>query len=132
MRIPTASLSLDEGRPVVPALVANFVLPGDVDLSKIKIVGGKILRLKEESPLIHEIITITPEGLKKRPLKIEPLSQGIYPPKFFRLNGCELLRDGNTIGSVTVWPVQYDFDKKEWIIHIELKLEVTFSQKPTS
>ena len=132
LQIPTASLSLDEGRPVVPGLVANFVLPGSVDLTGIKIVEDKILRLKQENPLIHEIIAITPEGLDRRPLKVEPLSQGIYPPKSFRLNGREPLRDGNTIGSVTVWPVQYDVDEKEWIIHTEVKLEVTFSRKSIS
>lgn len=132
LQIPTASLSLDEGRPVVPGLVANFVLPGSVDLTGIKIVEDKILRLKQENPLIHEIIAITPEGLDRRPLKVEPLSQGIYPPKSFRLNGREPLRDGNSIGSVTVWPVQYDVDEKEWIIHTEVKLEVTFSRKSIS
>ena len=30
---------------------------------------------------------------------------------------------------MTVWPIQYDVDKQEWIIHTEVKLEVTFSRK---
>ena len=37
LRIPTASSSFDEGRPVVPGLVTNFVLPGNADLTGIKL-----------------------------------------------------------------------------------------------
>jgi len=72
LRIPTASFSLEEGRPVLPGIVATFIVPGNVKFDNICVCKDEVVYLKEENPILHQIIANTPEGLRKKRLLPNP------------------------------------------------------------
>ncbi|MCX6719470.1 MAG: C25 family cysteine peptidase, partial [Candidatus Taylorbacteria bacterium] len=125
-KIVDGVFSLEPGAPVVPAIESKFALPQNAKISKCEIIEYNTTAISNITPIIHVPYAKTPHGLV--PLRYElKRFTGLYPDEFYRINNVSDLKDGNSLSSITFWPVQFDPINKSVFIASSAKILIDFT-----
>jgi len=112
--IPGEGTTYDRGMPMLPMVSRFVVVPveGDIELVVRSEIPQRIAADAPPALCDDEVLTLA-----------EHPRTGIYPERFVEMSDPVIIR-GVRLVKVTVFPVQYDFDRQEYILHGPIETDV--------
>ncbi|MDQ1352871.1 MAG: hypothetical protein QG657_3177 [Acidobacteriota bacterium] len=122
--IPGCVNTGEKGAPAVPAYLIKLALPPNAKIKEIIPEDDTSQALSIQQLAIVEPYAMTPSGAKPMAYEKKELIDS-YPGKRFKFHTSRLM-DGNTEGTLVIYPVQYE-PGNGFTIHYFLKLKIKFS-----
>lgn len=127
LEIPGGSVSLSPGAPRVPSYSISLALPPNTKLEYLEILDDETEEISGTKPAILIPHVITPKGIKDLSYEEVELT-GLYPREYYKLVASRM-RDGNSCGTLVLYPIQYNPETKKYLVHKNLTCCVHFSYR---